>query len=77
MTGLAAYFRTRTRVPDAELVRLTRAARAAGASWGAIAAACGVRTSQDLSGVVSSSSGILPLTGAGLLFGPPSTRPKS
>jgi hypothetical protein len=48
---------------------LTRAARAAGASWGAIAAACGVRTSQDLSGVVSSSSGILPLTGAGLLFG--------
>jgi len=41
VTELAAYFRTRTRVPDADLVRLTRAARVAGAGWAAIAAACG------------------------------------
>jgi hypothetical protein len=69
VTDLAAYFHTRTRVPDADLVRLARAARATGSSWAAIAAACGIRTSQDLQGVVSSSGGILPLTGAGLLFG--------
>jgi hypothetical protein len=77
VTDLAASFHTRTRVPDADLVRLTRAARAAGSSWAAIAAACGVRTSQDIEGVVSSSGGILPLTGAGYYSGPPSTRSKS
>jgi hypothetical protein len=40
---LAAYFRARTPVPDQELIRLTRAARAGGHSWASIAAACQVR----------------------------------
>jgi hypothetical protein len=69
VTELAAYFQTRTRVLDAELIRLTRAARAAGASWAAIAAACGVTSSQDMHGVVSGFDGSVPRTAAGLLFG--------
>jgi len=49
---LAAYFQTRTPVPDEELIRLTNAARAAGHSWVGIAAACQVRRCRDTEGVV-------------------------
>jgi hypothetical protein len=62
---LAAYFRTRTRLPDEELARLTLAARAAGRRWEAIAAACGITTCKDLAGVIYRITGH---TGAELLF---------
>jgi hypothetical protein len=55
-------------VPDEELVRLTGAARVAGNNWPTIATACGVRTYQDTVGVVAQPSGIVPSTGAGILF---------
>jgi predicted RNA-binding Zn-ribbon protein involved in translation (DUF1610 family) len=66
---LAAYFHARTQLPDADLVRLTGVARVAGVSWAAMAAACGVTTSQDTVGVVSAAGGMLPSTGADVLFG--------
>jgi hypothetical protein len=62
---LAAYFRTRTRLPGEELARLTIAARAAGSRWEAIAAACGITTCKDLAGVIYRITGH---TGAELLF---------
>ena len=43
LTELAAYFRRWREPPDAELVRLAAAARAAGSRWDAIAAACDER----------------------------------
>ncbi len=52
-------------VPDEDLVRLTAAARADGSRWDAIAAACGVQTYKDLTGVVYRITGE---TGAELLF---------
>jgi hypothetical protein len=69
VTELAAYFHTRTPVPDTELARLTRAARVAGASWAAIAMACGVTTRRDFDGVVSAFDASVPPTVTGLLFG--------
>ena len=65
LAELAAYFRTRTRLPDDELARLTLAARASGSRWDAIAVACGVTTHQDLTGVIYWITGD---TGAELLF---------
>jgi hypothetical protein len=74
---LATYFQSKNKVPDEDLIRLTRAARVAGRSWEAIAATCGVRTSRDTDGVVSGPSGIIPSTGEGSYTGPPSTRWRS
>jgi len=65
LAEMAAYFRARTRLPDGELARLTLAARASGSRWDAIAAACGVTTHQDLTGVICWITGD---TGAELLF---------
>jgi hypothetical protein len=50
LTELAAYFRRDTRLPDQELVRLTATARADGSRWDDIAAACGIKTYNDLAG---------------------------
>jgi hypothetical protein len=65
---LAARFRSKTRVPDEDLVRLTAAARTAGHSWDAIAAACHVRTHQDTVGIVSQPSGVIPSEAAGFIY---------
>jgi hypothetical protein len=62
---LAAHFRTGTKLPDEELVRLTLAARSAGSRWEGIAAACGIITGQDLGGLGGRAAGA---TGAELLF---------
>jgi hypothetical protein len=68
VAGLAAYFGKKSTVPDAELVRLTAAARAGGSRWAAIAAACGVQTYQDLAGALYRITGE---TGVDLLFSAP------
>jgi hypothetical protein len=65
LAKLAAYFQTKSRLPDQALAQLTEAARAAGSRWDDIAAACGIKTYQDLAGVVYRISGE---TGADLLF---------
>jgi hypothetical protein len=52
LTELAAYFRRDARLPDQELIRLTAAARAGGSQWDNIAAACGIKTYNDLGGVI-------------------------
>ncbi len=65
LAELAAGFQSKSRLPDQALVRLTEAARAAGSRWADIAAACGVKTYQDLAGVVYR---IIGETGADLLF---------
>jgi RNase P subunit RPR2 len=65
LAELAAYFRTGTRLRDEELVRLALAARGGGSRWEAIAAACGVSTHKDLSGVIYRNTGE---TGAELLY---------
>jgi hypothetical protein len=62
---LAAYFGSKSRLPDQDLVRLTAAARAAGSRWEAIAAACGIHAYEDLAGAVCRITGE---TGADLLF---------
>ena len=64
LAELAASFRSKSRLPDQDLIRLTAAARAAGSRWEAIAAACGIQ-SYDLAGVVYRITGE---TGADLLF---------
>jgi hypothetical protein len=53
LAELAAYFRSKSPVPDEDLVRLTAAARAGGSRWADIAGACGVHTSKDITGIVS------------------------
>jgi hypothetical protein len=68
MAELAAYFRSRSEVPQADLVRLAAAARAAGSRWEAIAAACGVQARKDAAGVICQSYGLAGETGAELLF---------
>src|ERR1035438_3874068 len=68
VTELAAYFQSKTKVPDEDLVRLASAARAAGDRWEAIAAACGVREFRDAAEIVSQPSGIIPSAPADLLF---------
>ena len=68
LARLAAYFRSKSTVPDEDLVRLTAAARAGGSRWADIAEACGVRTYDDTAGVVFQPSARIPNRGAGLLF---------
>lgn len=65
---LAGYFARKSMVPDEKLIELTSAARTAGSTWPAIAAACGVQAYVDLAGVTGQPSGVFPSTGAGLLF---------
>jgi hypothetical protein len=55
-------------VPDAELVRLTAAAREGGSRWDAIAAGCGVRDYHDITGVAGLPCRKADDTGAELLF---------
>jgi hypothetical protein len=66
-TELATFFASRM-VPDADLVRLTSAARSAGHRWAAIAATCGITTSQDSYGVITQPGGASAGTPAELLF---------
>ena len=47
---------------------MTSAARAAGHSWEAMAAACGIRTYEDTAGIVAQPSEIIPDGGADLLY---------
>lgn len=65
LAELAGYFRRKARMPDQELIRLTAAARAGGSRWEGMAAVCGIRTYQDLAGVIYR---IADETGAELLF---------
>jgi hypothetical protein len=65
LAELATYFRRNTRLPDQDLVQLTAAARAGGSRWDDIAAACSIKTYQDLAGVIYRHTGE---TGAELLF---------
>jgi RNase P subunit RPR2 len=65
LAHLAACFQRRSKLPEEDLVRVTSTARAAGSRWDDIAAACGVRTYEDLAGVVYRITGE---TGAELLF---------
>jgi hypothetical protein len=55
-------------VPDADLVRLTAAARAAGHRWDAIAAACDHGPGMDIPSVIRQQYWISPGTGPGPLF---------
>jgi hypothetical protein len=55
-------------VPDADLVRLTAAARAAGHRWDAIADACGRWPGDDIPGVIRKQYWIRPDFGPGPLF---------
>ena len=55
-------------VPDADLVRLTAAARAAGHRWDAIADACGRWPGDDIPGVIRQQYWIRPDFGPGPLF---------
>jgi hypothetical protein len=68
VTELAVFFRDKVKVPDGDLTRLISAARAAGHSWDAIAAACGIRRYEDTAGIVAQPSGIIPDDGADLLY---------
>ena len=65
LAELAGYFRRRSELPDAELARLTAAARADGDRWDEIAAGCGIQSYEDLAGVIYRHTG---QTGAELLF---------
>ena len=68
LAELAAYFRRWCEPPDAELVRLAAAARAAGSRWEAIAAACDARDDPDPAAVMYRPFGLIPGQGAGPLF---------
>ena len=68
LAELAAYFRRWREPPDAELVRLAAAARAAGSRWEAIAAACDERDAPGTAAVVYRPFGLIPGQGAGPLF---------
>ena len=68
---LAACFRGKVKLPDQEVIRLTAAAWAGGDG---IAAACGIKTSDDLSAVICQVSGE---TGAEVLFSALRTRSSS
>ena len=61
-------------VPDADLVRLTAAARAAGHRWDAIDNACDHGPGTDIPAVIRQQYWFTPLAGPGL-FVPPSARP--
>ena len=71
---LAACFRGKVKLPDQEVIRLTAAARARAAGGDGIAAACGIKTSDDLSAVICQVSGE---TGAEVLFSALRTRSSS
>jgi hypothetical protein len=68
LAELADYFRRWCEPPDAELVRLAAAARAAGCRWEVIAAACDARDHPDPAAVVYRPFGLIPGQGAGPLF---------
>jgi hypothetical protein len=68
LAELAGYFRTKSRVPDPDLVRLTDAAREGGSRWDAIAVGCGVRDYHDITGVAALPCWKADDTGAELLF---------
>ncbi len=57
LAELAACFRREIKLPGQELIRLTAAARADGGRRDGIAAACGIKTSDDLSAVICQVSG--------------------
>ena len=68
LAELAAYSCPWYQVPDADLVRLTAAARAAGHRWDAITAACDNGPGQDIPAVIRQQYWISPGTGSGPLF---------
>ncbi len=74
LAELAACFCWKIKLPDQELIRLTAAARADGSRRDGIAAACGIKTSDDLSAVICQVSGE---TGAEVLFSALRTRSSS
>jgi hypothetical protein len=57
---LAAYFPSKSKVPDEDLLLLTAAARVGGGLWDAIAAACSVRIYEDTAGVICQPPGTIP-----------------
>jgi hypothetical protein len=65
LAELAAYFRWEIKQPDRELIRLAAAARADGSRRDGIAAAWGIKASDDLSAVIFQITGE---TGAELLL---------
>jgi hypothetical protein len=68
LAELAAYSCSWYEVPDAELVRLTAAARAAGHRWDAIAASCDHGPGLDIPAVIRQQYWISPAVGPGPLF---------
>ncbi len=68
LAELAAYSCPWYQVPDADLVRLTAAARVAGHRWDAIATACDNGPGQDIPAVIRQQYWISPGTGPGPLF---------
>jgi len=68
LAELAAYSGPWYQVPDADLVRLTAAARAAGHRWDAIADACDNGPGKDIPGVIRQQYWIRPDFAPGLLF---------
>ena len=68
LAELAAYSCSWYEVPDADLVRLTAAARAAGHRWDAIAAACDHGSGMDRPAVIRQQYWISPAVGPGPLF---------
>ena len=68
LAELAAYSGPWHQVPDADLVRLTAAARAGGHRWNAIAAACDHGPGMDIPAVIRQQYWISPGTGPGPLF---------
>jgi hypothetical protein len=68
LAELAAYACCWYVVPDADLVRLTAAARAAGHRWDAIAVACANGPGMDIPAVIRQQYWISPAAGPGPLF---------
>ena len=68
LAELAAYSRPWYQVPDADLVRLTSAARVAGHRWDVIAAVCDNGPVADIPAVIRQQYWISPGTGPGPLF---------
>ncbi len=62
-------------VPDADLVRLTAAARVAGHRWDAIATACDNGPGSDIPAVIRRQYWISPAPGPDCCSAPPSARP--
>jgi hypothetical protein len=68
LAELAAYSCCWYEVPDADLIRLTAAARAAGHRWDAIAASCDNGPGVDIPAVIRQQYWISPAVGPGPLF---------